>query len=98
MTRMRSNDKEARWKERGRVTCAQRLVQLGTRRIKCVYHPAYVLQPGFVIIGHCGRICESEFVYDATVGVFYESRLRLSFQSLKRTIRIPEGEGGSGRT
>jgi len=27
VTRMWSNDKEARWKERGRVTCAQRLVQ-----------------------------------------------------------------------
>ena len=27
MTPMRSTDKEARWKERGRVTCAQRLVQ-----------------------------------------------------------------------
>ena len=27
MTLMQSNDKEARWKERGRVTCAQRFVQ-----------------------------------------------------------------------
>jgi hypothetical protein len=32
VTLMQSNDKEARCKERGRVTCAQRLVQQMSRR------------------------------------------------------------------
>jgi hypothetical protein len=39
VTPIRRNDKEAKWKERGRVTCVQRLVQHGTSRIGFAHPP-----------------------------------------------------------